>query len=120
MNSIGEYLTKTARHHLTKVCLQGIKKELKELKDMGITHNSRGRPPSPEARLALKMGVTPKTTKRWSDFRDIQSNDDNTSKLVELAYNYDSTKTTEILHRDILIYQTIIESWLSEAEANIG
>jgi len=66
------------------------------------------------------MGVTPKTVRRWADYKAIQSNDYNAGKIVELAYNYDPRKTAEVLRRDILIYQTIVESWLTEAEANIG
>lgn len=119
--SLGECLSKYARHHLCLICLEGIREEFQ---DKPMSHKSRGRPVSTEYLLATTLSVSRKTVKRWATSPDvdhnIQSCDSNAERLAELAYRYDPEKTTKILREDLMTYQKVVESWLDDSEAKYG
>ena len=116
---LATHITRDARHQLVRLCLTSIRYEYV---DMPLTRKkTRGRPPSPENRLATTLNVSPRTVRRWASGQDaIQSSDTNATKLVELAYTYNPKETTQILQGDAERYRRTIEEWLVYMESNSG
>jgi len=114
---LATHITKDARHQLVRLCLTSIRYEYV---DMPLTRNKhRGRPPSLENRLAIRLNVFPRTVRRWASGTDaIQSSDINAEKLVEIAYTYNPEETTWTLNVDTERYQRRVEEWLRCMELN--
>jgi hypothetical protein len=108
-------ITKDARHQLVRLCLTSIRYEYV---DMPLTLKTRrGRPLSPENCLVSRLGVSPRTVRRWASGPDaIQSSDTNAEKLAELAYVYNQEETTRILREDSERYRRTVEAWLGYME----
>jgi len=115
--TIGEPLSKEARHRLTQICLEGIRREIRP---MGLAKNSRGRPPSLEAILARGLGVAQKTVHRWTNPDGIQANDANAVNLARLSYKYDPEETARVLQEDVEKYRRTVLVWLKLADSNIS
>jgi len=114
---LATHITRDARHQLVRLCLASIRYEYV---DMPLTRKKRrGRPPSPENRLATTLNVSPRTVRRWASAQDaIQSSDTNATKLVELAYTYNPEETSRILRGDAERYRRTVEEWLGYMEKN--
>jgi hypothetical protein len=114
---LATHITRNARHQLVRLCLTSIRYEYV---DMPLTRKKpRGRPPSPENRLATTLNVSPRTVRRWASGQDaIQSSDTNATKLAELAYTYNPEETTRILQDDAERYRSTVEEWLGFMESN--
>jgi transcriptional regulator with XRE-family HTH domain len=97
--TLATHITKHARHQLVRFCLTSIRSEYD---DMPLTRKTRrGRPPSPENRLASRLGVSTRTVRRWSSGQEaIQSSDENAEKLAALAYVYNQEETILLLRED--------------------
>jgi transcriptional regulator with XRE-family HTH domain len=115
--ALATHITKDARHKLVRLCLTSIRYEYV---DMPLTRKTRrGRPPSPENRLANRLNVSTRTVRRWASGQDaIQSSDANAEKLAELAHTYNPEETTRILRVDAERYRRKVEAWLGYMESN--
>ena len=102
---------------MTLICLEGLRPEIRS---MGLAKNSRGRPPSLEAILALGLGIAQKTVHRWTDPDGIQANDTNADNLARLAYNYYPEETARVLKDDVEKYRRTVLAWLKLADSNIN
>jgi len=64
--------------------------------------------------LAIKIGVSYDTVKRWQDPNAIQSCDSNAERLAQIAYTYNPEETIEILKEDLELRRAAIETWISQ------
>ena len=110
--SIVEFFSRPARKEITEdLCRVLLKKHLMD-RDMGVGHNSRGRPPrSGVTLLSTLMRVSRKSVGRWLG-GEMQSCNENASRLLELASNYIPEKFEKVLREDLERHRVEVEVYL--------
>ena len=112
--SLGEALSKFGRHKLCVICLESIEKEREKGDNPRSEGRGRGRPQSPAAILAIRIGVSYDTIARWRDPSAIQASDRNSEILARFAYEYNPHETIKILRADVESRRAAIETWISQ------
>ena len=108
--SIVEFFSRPARKKIAEdLCRVLLKKHLMD-RDMGVGHNSRGRPPmSGGTLLSTLMGVSRKSVGRWLG-GEMQSCNVNAARLLELAFEFIPGVLEDVLFEDLERHRFEVES----------
>ena len=111
-HSIVEFFSRPARKEIAESLCKVILKKQQMDRGMGVTPNSKGRPPvSGITLLSNLMGVSRKSVWRWLG-GEMQSSNDNAYRLLELASEYIPEKLEKVLNEDLERHRVEVEIYL--------